>query len=406
MIKYLVPAASLNIAAISLVWCLNLRDPHLLPVRNYEAWILVGLLLVLFALAWKIKSVYVKRIQIAFCAGLLLFVARSEYVFHTAKHRLLHNPTKVEKEINRRLIVGFNDYEEAEQLARNGVGGIFLSRRNIQGLSYEELKKRIHRLQAARGEGNLPPLFIATDQEGGPVSRLSPLVERQPPLSKLVAEKDAQSLAFEYGKQQGSQLRALGVNVNFSPVVDLRPPRASGALDFHTRIRSRAISDKPEEVVAISGAYIKGLNTAGITATLKHFPGLMRVEEDTHHFSASLDTNITVLHEADWLPFSRLPKMGDTWIMLSHVILKGVDPVNPVSASHIVVDRILRKELGFTGVLITDDLTMGATYNRGFCKSVRDAYDADIDYLLIAYDYEKYYKTIGCITDRSAGHVK
>jgi len=80
----------------------------------------------------------------------------------------------------------------------------------------------------------------------------------------------------------------------------------------------------------------------------------------------------------------------------AHVILSEIDPLSPVSTSVKVVNEIIRKQLNFNGILITDDLTVGATYNRGFCKSVRQSFSADIDYLLIAYDYEKYYSLMNC----------
>jgi beta-N-acetylhexosaminidase len=399
--KFIFRALSILILLVCLIWCFNLRDPHLLPIRDYETWIIIALLLLLFAISWTVRNRTWKRLQIAAAVGMLAFVVGSEARFQILKEQLLRAPEGSERSINRRLIVGFNDYEEIAMLSKNGIAGIILTKRNIENMGRDQLKKRINHLQTLRAKQGLPPLFVTTDQEGGPVSRLSPLVDRQPPLSKLVAEENAEQKAFEYGKVQGTQLRALGVNVNFSPVVDLKPAQASGALDFHTRIRSRAISHKPEEVVTIADAYIRGLNAAGVTATLKHFPGLMRVTEDTHHFAAHLDTKVSVLEKADWLPFSKIPAHTDSWVMLSHVVLSEIDPINPVSTSHTVVNTLLRKRLGFNGVLITDDLTMGATYNRGFCQSVRQAYAADIDYLLLAYDYEKYYEAVNCITSKT-----
>jgi beta-N-acetylhexosaminidase len=399
--KFIARALSILIFLVCVTWCFNLRDPHLLPIRDQEILIIIALLALLLVISWAVKNHTWKQLQIAAAVGMLLFATASEVRFHLRKEQLLSAPDNSVKTINRRLIVGFNDYEEIGMLAKNGIAGIFLTKRNIENMGRDQLRSRISHLQALRAKQGLPPLFVTTDQEGGPVSRMSPLVDRQPPLSKLVTEENAEQKAFDYGKLQGDQLRALGVNVNFSPVVDLKPAQASGSLDFHTRIRSRAISHKPEEVVTIADAYIRGLNEAGVIATLKHFPGLLRVEEDTHHFAAHLDTKTSILEKTDWLPFTQLPAHTDSWLMLSHVILTEIDPDNPVSTSHTVVNQLLRKKLGFNGVLITDDLTMGATYNRGFCQSVRDAYDAKVDYLLLAYDYEKYYEAVDCITDQT-----
>ncbi len=396
--KYLAPVISLFIILVCTIWCFNLRNPHLLPIRSYETWIIITLLLTLFGITHKIRNKYLKKAQIATAVILSLYVLVSEGQFYLLKQQILHSPSIKERIINQRIIVGFSDFDGLEILAKNGIAGIFLTKRNIINTSKDELISKINNLQTLRLQFGLPPLFITTDQEGGPVSRLSPLIETQPPLSKLTVEEDAVNLAFEYGKKQGRQLHALGVNINFSPVVDLKPSQKSGILDFHTMIHSRAISENPKDTTAIAEAYIKGLNATGVTATLKHFPGLMRVRKDTHHFSAYLDTDIAVLEKSDWLPFAQATKETDTWIMLSHVVLSKVDPINPVSTSQTVVNEILRKKLKFDGVLITDDLTMGATYNRGFCKSVIDSYNSDINYLLISYDYEKYFDALDCIT--------
>lgn len=383
---------------MSAVWSLNLRDPHLLPIRNYETWIIAGLVSVAFIISLGIKNICVRRILqlIAICLG--AYVISSEYNFQTHKKRLLNHPTNAERVINQRLIIGFTNIEEIEKLVQNGIAGIFITKRNIENTIYDELRLRIEKLQQLRTYAELPKLFVSTDQEGGEVSRLSPLVEQQPSLSTLTTKKGATNLAFEYGKKQGAQLYKLGINVNFSPVVDIKPANKSGVLDFHTMIHTRAISDNAQEIIKIARPYIDGLNTAGVTATLKHFPGLSRVNNDTHHFSAELKTNISELVGTDWLPFSKLSRKTDSWIMLAHVVLVDVDPLNPVSTSPIVVKKILRDKLNFKGVIITDDLTMGATYNRGFCKSVRNAYSSDINYLLIAYDSEKYYELMNCLS--------
>jgi len=382
---------------IATIWSYNLRDPHLLPFRDYE----IVSLLILFILTSVLALLLETKIlcySILFLSIILMTkTVITESYFLYVKSNILNTPSYLHRLINKQLIIGFNDISEIEKLSINGIAGIYITKRNIKGKSLTEVRHILSQLQLKRKQAGLPPLIITTDQEGGPVSRLSPLIEQQPALNSLVSRDNSSDMAFEYGKKQGKLLKNIGINVNFGPVVDLMPIKPVLALDFHTQINTRAISDSPQKIIQIALPYIKGLERNGITATLKHFPGLGKVNSDTHHFSAELEVPVADLITKDWLPFTILSSQTNSWIMLSHVTLNQVDQLNPVSTSKIVVDNIIRKQLGFTGILITDDLTMGATYNRGFCKSVLGAYNADIDYLLIAYDYEKYYDLIHCI---------
>jgi beta-N-acetylhexosaminidase len=328
--------------------------------------------------------------------ALIIFLFIEELNFKWNKHQVLNNPTHAQKQINHRLIVGFQNFDDIEKLSLNGLSGIFITKRNIKDKSIDEIKVTLEKLQDKRKEAGLPSLIVATDQEGGAVSRLSPLIEKQPPLSSLVGIKNASQKSYEYSYKQGKQLKDLGINVNFSPVADVKPTQAIGRLDFHSLIHTRAISESPEEIIDIALPYIKGLEAHGIKATLKHFPGLGKVSSDTHHFSAELNIPLSELNKNDWKPFKEISQKSDIWIMLGHVLLPEIDPLNPVSTSAKVVNEIIRKKLNYKGILVTDDLTMGATYNRGFCKSVLHSFAADIDYLLIAYDFEKYYSLMNC----------
>ncbi len=329
------------------------------------------------------------------CVAILtIFVIDNEYSYHKSKEEILENSLNQFSGINRRLIIGFKNKNEIKELSKNGLAGIFLTKRNIEGETFESLKAFLAELQEERKQFGLPNLIVTTDQEGGPVSRLSPFIKKQKSLATALKDKES---IFKYGEQQGMSLKKLGVNVNFSPVVDLKPLLPPSKLDFHSLISTRAISSNPQEVIDVSLEYIKGLEHNNITATLKHFPGLSRVQTDTHHFSVGLNTDVNTLKNSDWLPFIELMHQTKSWLMLSHLILEKVDDVNPVSTSKKVIDGLIRRELKIKGVLVTDDLTMGATYNRGFCKSIVQSYSTSVDYLLIAYDYEKYYDAVRCL---------
>lgn len=380
--------------SVGVIWGLNLKDPHLLPIRASEYALFLVFALFILGTAICIRSRAIKGILILCTLVLITATSVEEINFRHMREAIKANVSGEYSDINHRLIIGFSDKEEIKQLVANDIAGIFLTARNIEDETKQSLTSFLAELQQIRVKRGLAPLIVATDQEGGPVSRLSPLLARQPALAESHAQGKS---SYLYGYSQGADLRDIGVTVNFSPVVDLKPNRPPSALDFHSLIATRAISSDPTEVVDVALPYIQGLAAAGITATLKHFPGLARVPTDTHHFSASLNTDKQTLTANDWTPFIDLSQASSSWLMLSHVILTAVDPDNPVSTSSLVVEGLIRSELGITNPLVTDDLTMGATYNRGFCKSVFQSYSTDIDYLLIAYDYEKYYAAVECI---------
>ncbi|MFH2047054.1 MAG: glycoside hydrolase family 3 N-terminal domain-containing protein [Pseudomonadota bacterium] len=398
MIKHIFTSVIIILLCINIVWGANLKDPHLLFIRDIELVLFLVSAFSFLGITLLHRNIKFKVFTILCMTVLLVVVSFNEYEYQNDYERIVANPSNRYSKINRRLIIGFKDKDEAIQLSKNGIAGIFLTKRNIQNETFSSLKNFISGLQRTRKELGLPLLIIATDQEGGPVSRLSPIIQRQEALA-LVHKKNQSSL--DYGRKQGELLNELGVTVNFSPVVDLKPQLPPSKLDFHSLIATRAISSIPQEVINVALPYIVGLQENGVTATLKHFPGLARVQTDTHHFSASIDTDLVTLENTDWLPFTELLKKSNSWLMLSHVILKQIDPINPVSTSKKVVDELLRSTLKIDNILVTDDLTMGATYNRGFCKSVVESYLTSINYLLIAYDYEKYFDAVICIDNHN-----
>ena len=385
-----------------MVWTLNIKDPHLLSFRDNEYHFFILFNILIASLSILITHKYLKVSCLLVVSTLVIIVSFKEYRFGLSKLEILSNRSNKYNTINQRLIVGYDDKEQLKTLIVNEIAGIFLTSRNIQNETQSSLKSFIEELQKIRNENDLPPLIIATDQEGGPVSRLSPLIERQKTLALATSKGES---GYEYGKKQGSWLNALGVNVNFSPVVDLKPDLPPSKLDFHSLIATRAISSDPKEVLNIALAYVKGLKESEVTATLKHFPGLARVQTDTHHFSARLSTDIETLLETDLLPFTEILKSTSSWLMLSHVILEDIDSENPITTSHLVIDGLIRSKLGINNTLITDDLTMGATYNPGFCKSVVQSYSTSVDYLLIAYDYEKYFNAVKCIESHNKIYI-
>jgi beta-N-acetylhexosaminidase len=168
--------------------------------------------------------------------------------------------------------------------------------------------------------------------------------------------------------------------------------------DRHTRIRERAISDDPAVVVEVARYYCRGLREAGVHCTLKHFPGLGGVFEDTHLEAGHLHAPLTTLENGDWIPFRALMG-GNTFTMLSHAKLTALDAERPVSFSPAVVTGLLRQTWGYDGVLITDDFSMGAVYGakEGVAAASIAALDAGVDLILIAYDPAQYFPVMAAV---------
>ncbi len=302
-------------------------------------------------------------------------------------------------QVERHFVVGYRDLAVVRELVRDGhVGGVFLTRRNVAARSVADVAAEIAELQAIRREADLPPLIVAADQEGGPVSHLSPPLPKPPALSALalLAPNEQLPAAWRAGFEQGAALRSIGVTMDLAPVVDLIPSHPAGWLDWNTQIGTRAISADPAVVSAVAAGFSEGLLSAGVTPTAKHFPGLGRVMADTHLLGASLDAAETSLQASEWMPFRAVLRIPGVAVMLSHVALDKVDPGVAVSQSRRVVAGILRERWGFSGLAITDDLSMGAIEHSGLCHAVKGALNAGIDLLLVAWDTDKAYPALDC----------
>ncbi|MDR2093090.1 MAG: hypothetical protein LBP58_07225 [Azoarcus sp.] len=337
--------------------------------------------------------------RFAVCLLLLCLVVWQEGMFRWQQYQVLQGGVAMER-MGRHFVVGFRDFDELKPLAERGlIGGIYITRRNLAGESVQSLSRRIGTLQEIRRRAGLPPLFVMADQEGGKVSHLSPLIEPMPALANLLADgmENLEARARAQGERQGRELANLGINMNLSPVVDLKPEQKSDWADLHTRIERRAIAADPWIVTRVATAYGAGLVASGIQPTVKHFPGLGRVRGDTHLVEASLSTD-PVARAADWLPFREVTARTGAAMMLAHVRLPDIDPHATASTSRALVQGVLRNKEGegwnYQGILITDDLNMGAVYAGGIGRAAAAALDAGVDLLLVSYDPDQYYRAL------------
>ena len=385
---------------------INTNDPYLVPLRGPGNLLLaVASIAVAYILirrvAWRRRS-WAGRLLVVLWSLPPLAMLAAHGVFEVRKHRVLQADPVLTRSLGRHFIVGYRSFDEVVPLVERGfIAGIYVTRRNVAGRAAEPLKAEIAALQARRHAAGLPPLMVATDQEGGIVSHLAPPLTRLPALASLaeLAPDERKAKAEEFGRIHGRELASLGINHNFAPVLDLRPEAKRNQLDFNTLTNQRAISDDPAKVSAVAGAYIHGLESAGVSATVKHFPGLGRVRADTHHFDADLDTPVGELEATDWRPFRDVLSTSGARLMVGHVAVSALDPGRPASHSKAVVDGLIRKTWNYQGIVVTDDLVMGAIYQHDVCTAVVEALNAGVDLLLVAYDGLQFYRLFACATD-------
>ena len=141
---------------------------------------------------------------------------------------------------------------------------------------------------------------------------------------------------------------------------------------------------------------LRGLEASGVGATIKHFPGMGRVQADTHHFRASLDASLPELEASDWIPFREVLTRSNAVLMVGHVAVAAIDPARPASHAKGVIDGVICRKWGYQGLIVTDDLVMGAIYQHGVCTAVVEALNAGVDLLLVAYDGMQYYRMFDC----------
>ena len=376
----------------------NKNDPYLISLRGSGNIVLATASLIVVAILirrgyWR-RTIAGRLLLLLWCLPPLAMLA-AHASFEWRKRNVLQTDAAQARSLGRHFIVGYSSFPDVAVLAEKGlISGVYITRHNVAGSTAARLKEEIAALQEKRRAASLPPLIVAADQEGGIVSHLAPPLTRLPALSTLASlAPDARAeRAAVFGRTHGQELAALGVNLNLAPVLDLRPEPKRNRLDFNTLIGQRAISDDPAIVADIARAYINGLEASGVGATVKHFPGLGRVRTDTHHFSAELDTPLDELEASDWIPFRKVLAGSKAQLMIGHVTLASVDPDRAASHSKRVVDGIVRKKWNYQGVVMTDDLVMGAIYQHNVCTAVVEALNAGVDLLLVAFDGAQFYR--------------
>jgi beta-N-acetylhexosaminidase len=242
--------------------------------------------------------------------------------------------------------------EEARFFAREPLAGVTLFKRNTTPnftVELAALNRRLLRFDTTA------PAIIAIDQEGGRVSRLpQPFPNLGPAMSLFTTEPalDPVTAINQYGFVVGATLRALGINVNFAPVVDILTHPGNDA------IGDRAFGKDADTVIARAGAFLEGMQRAGTAGCLKHFPGQGHAGADTHLTGASIGLSRAELDARELKPFKALLH-ATSMVMISHCIYPAFD-TREASLSPVIMGELLRGTLGYSGLIVSDDMNMGA----------------------------------------------
>ena len=306
-------------------------------------------------------------------------VAQSELSPEEKVDKLVANMSDADK-VGQLLMIGIHGTtlnDDAKfMLNEYRVGGIILFDRNME--SKDQVKTLITDINKAGKSAGLTPLFLGIDQEGGAVARMDDKLIKVPPAEEVgkMPVEQAVSLA----KQSGAELKDLGFNINFAPVADL-------GLTY-----GRSYSTSPDEVVRYVGAVGKAYDEAGLWYSYKHFPGIGKTDVDLHADTSIVPVSKETLLSEDTKVFIDLIKQSkpNTYtIMVSHAMYPQIDSDHPASLSKAIITDWLRKDIGYNGVVVTDDMDMGALANHyTFGDMAVQSILAGSDILLVCHEYE------------------
>ncbi len=271
------------------------------------------------------------------------------------------------------------------------VGGLIYFENNIW--SEDQCSEMIKNVQKFSDERIQLPMLICTDEEGGTVTRISGRgMENVPDIPSMytIGQNNEEEMAYQTGSQIGSYLSRFGFNVDLAPVADVFTNENNPVIGY------RSFGNDPELVARMVSSEVKGLKEQKIAATLKHFPGHGDTESDSHYGAAYSYKTLEELRECEWLPFKAGIEAGADLVMMGHISLPNVTgDSTPASLSYKVVTKILREELGFEGVVITDAMNMGAVSNMYTSAGAAvAALKAGVDLVLMPVDFPSAYQGV------------
>ena len=282
------------------------------------------------------------------------------------------------------IISGFEgtslNAQTEELITKQGIGGLILFERNYK--NPDQLRQLINDLQSLIADNpEIPSLFISVDQEGGRVARLGSPFTQFPPMSCL-GKANSNELAYRFGLGMGKELRAVGVNMDYAPVLDVHSNSANPIIGH------RALDSNTEKVARLGAELVRGFYDAGIIPVGKHFPGHGDTSQDSHLSLPRVERTRSSLEQIELPPFIHAIDQGLEVLMTAHVVYPAWDTERPATFSSAILIDVLRNSLGFEGLIISDDLEMQAVQDKLESIPKLGAL-AGVDIFLICHDLKK-----------------
>ncbi len=297
--------------------------------------------------------------------------------------------TDISQKVGHLLMVGIQgqtlDSASKDFLSEIRPNGVILFARNIE--SPKQIGELNHDLQEFALNIGLDPLFIAVDQEGGRVRRLLEPFSEFPPSWEMAKSSSPEDSVRDFAFRTATELRLAGFNLDFVPVLDV----VNENVDLKsTVIGDRSFGGNPETVAHLGNIVTHEMRSQGVIPCAKHFPGHGATTVDSHFDLPVDERSLQDLEARDLIPFKQAVQNKIEMIMTAHVLFPKLDPDNPATMSCRILDNLLRKRFGYEGIIITDDLDMGAvskSYPTDTC--VVESFNAGADILLICNSQDK-----------------
>jgi beta-N-acetylhexosaminidase len=292
----------------------------------------------------------------------------------------------LEELVGQLFMVGFEGTKFNTDLAyflkKWHIGGVIYFKRNVQDpFQLAELSRS---LQERAMEIASIPLFISIDQEGGSVARLGPPFTQFPSASTMASSEDPEAWIRYFAQTQAQELKLVGINMDLAPVLDVNTQGPKGLM------ADRSYGSDPSQVAKLGSLCITEFQQSGIIACAKHFPGIGDTDLDSHQDLPIQLKDKEALEKVELVPFKEAVYVQPGAIMVSHVKYPAYDLKHPASLSHSIITGLLRRKLGYEGLVMTDDLEMGAIGNHYEIEEALSlAFTAGVDCLLICHDPEK-----------------
>lgn len=273
-----------------------------------------------------------------------------------------------------------NDEHSRELIESYKVSGFIILGQNVRDTN--QTLNLINSLKASNSNNKIP-LFFGIDEEGGRISRL-PAEFIKLPTNKVIGQKNNSDLSYNIGSLLGDELKAFGLNMDFAPVLDINSNPKNPI------IGDRAFGENADIVSKLGIATMKGIQSKNIISVVKHFPGHGDTSVDSHIGLPVVNNDLNRLKSLELIPFSKAIQNGADVVMVAHILLPKIDKENPASFSKAVINEVLRNYLNYNGVVITDDMTMGAIVNNyDIGQAAVKSLNAGTDIILVCHDFNK-----------------